>query len=61
MAHAFAPILALVAAEQAARAGVHWADSPLFLGTPLALLIMSIVSHGQLSCHHCAHILTKVR
>ena len=33
LAHAFAPILALVAAEQAARAGVHWADSPFFLGT----------------------------
>ena len=46
MAHAFAPILALVAAEQAARAGVHWADSPFFLGKPIGLHSVLQVSHG---------------
>lgn len=59
LAHAFAPILALVAAEQAARAGVHWADSPFFLGAPLLMPCMSQVSHGRVSCHQCVRALAK--
>ncbi len=32
VAHSFAPVLSLVAAEQAARAGVAWAGSPFLQG-----------------------------
>ncbi|KAK9840966.1 hypothetical protein WJX81_003023 [Elliptochloris bilobata] len=50
LAHAFAPMLALVAAEQAGRAGVTWADSPFFLGPVLAVLV-GVVSLSAVQAH----------
>ena len=42
IAHSFAPVLSLVAAEQAARAGVAWAGSPFVQGEQEFALLLSI-------------------